>query len=160
MKKTTNALLLLAVTCALFACSADDKVDGSEKTMKEETTTVAESTNIEATTVDIASVGEETTQKPTGREEGNIQKEYVYYNGTLYEYSRLLSSLTKENIGEIYSEYVSVGKIQNMVNTEVPSVEYQAANYDVGSEIYANADDNSKIIVDLGDSFVEMKKVD
>ena len=146
MRKLISVLMLSTMVCAISGCSKN----GESVETESPKTTVAEET----------SIPEETTEKPSGFENGNVQKQYLYCNGNLYEYSRVLDGLTKENIGEKCSGFSVIGTINDISNTAVPNTEFQASNLETNYEVYGNADEEERIIVDCKDNFIEMKLVE
>lgn len=152
MRKLISVLMLSTMVCAISGCSKNGESVENESPQ----TTVVEEISIP----EESSVPEETTEKPSGYENGNVQKQYLYCNGNLYEYSRVLDGLTKENIGEKCSGFSVIGTINDISNTAVPNTEFQASNLETDYEVYGNADEEERIIVDCKDNFIEMKLVE
>ena len=91
----------------------------------------------------------------TGYPDGEIQRPYLFYNGTLYQYKFECRKVPKDKIIEVYG-YEFVGSVNKTSNVEMPDEEMEASRFSVGAEIYAN--DTSIIVYENG--FVnEMEKV-
>ncbi len=102
---------------------------------------------------------ENSQQKPTGYENGNVQNMYVYYNDTLYIYTGHNNNISESEITNIYKNYVEVGSIEKRSDKEKPNEELEAANIEKGTAVYANKEDNSKILV-YTTEVLELEKVE
>lgn len=88
----------------------------------------------------ICGCGQQTGEKesstaPTGYPSGEVQREYVYYEDTLYVYADRYETSLPENC-ELVGEVLSVD------NTKLPQEDFQASRLKVGNEVYAVTDEN------------------
>lgn len=102
---------------------------------------------------------ENSQQKPTGYDNGNVQNMYVYYNDTLYICTGHNNNISESEITNIYKNYVKVGSIEKRSDKEKPNEELEAANIEKGTAVYANKEDNSKILV-YTTEVLELEKVE
>lgn len=98
-------------------------------------------------------------QTQTGYEDRNIQNIYVYYNDLLYIYRGHNNSIEEKEISSMYKNYVKVGSIEKRSDKEMPNEELEAANIEKGTAVYANKEDNSKILV-YTTEVLELEKVE
>ncbi len=75
----------------------------------------------------------ESSMAPTGYPEGEIQREYVYYDDTLYVYSDSCRASLPENC-ELAGEVLIVD------NMNLPQEDFAAARLAVGDEVYTVTD--------------------
>ena len=145
MKKLFIVLMVMVSVLTFVACAKKKSNAGSVETTPVETTTEKVS-EIETT------VGEnETTNSiivPTGFPSGEVQREFLFYNGTLYVYGyEYYIDVNEEEISNKWDGYKYVGKVEKTSDTKTPNEEFEAAHLNIGASIYANAADDSKIIV-------------
>ncbi len=98
----------------------------------------------------------QTTESPTGYPTGELQQEYLFYNGTLYVSSDKVSPAnSEEDVLALYEGYESVGEIKTISNVDYPDSEFEGSHFSNGDKIYALDD---KVVVFTGSSVTEMKK--
>ena len=71
----------------------------------------------------------DSSESPTGYSSGRLQREFLYYKGTVYVYA---ASYVKT----LPDHYLKVGEILSVDNENMPTSDFQAANLEIGEEVY------------------------
>lgn len=88
---------------------------------------------------DQKSQAEPSAPLPSGYPSGEIQKPYVFYQGTVYAYSLSAAISTIPEQAEL------IGKVTKVDNTAIPDEELEASRLEVGDSVYAV---NDKLLVE------------
>lgn len=125
--------LIMAICCSVLVLSAC----GSKKT--------TDSTNNAVTTKASQSVVEEETGHPSGE----IQKMYLYVNGTLYEQKSSMLVYKDKTEADIagYENYKYYGDVNEEDNLKLPEKDLCSSRIEVGSKVYINENDTKDILV-------------
>ncbi len=125
--------LIMVICCSVLVLSAC----GSKKT--------TDSTNNAVTTKASQSVVEEETGHPSGE----IQKMYLYVNGTLYEQKSSMLVYKDKTEADVagYENYKYYGDVNEEDNLKLPEKDLCSSRIEVGSKVYVNEKDTKDILV-------------
>ena len=95
-------------------------------------------------------------ENPTGYPEGEVQRPYLMYEGTLYQHTFERKKVSKDEITKAYPGYEYVASIKKISNKDMPDEELEGSRFSEDAEVYVNGD--SIIVYDNG-CVQEMEKV-
>ena len=88
-------------------------------------------------------------EEETGHPSGEIQKMYLYVNGTLYEQKSSMLVYKDKTEADVvgYENYKYYGDVNEEDNLKLPEKDLCSSRIEVGSKVYINENDTKDILV-------------
>ena len=91
---------------------------------------------------------------PTGYPSGQMQREYLYYNGVVWVYDTSGFNSTDKRVSELPEGATYVGEVLFEDPYEIPDEDFHSAHIKVGRKIYISAEEDTLYIEYRGEKTV------